>query len=101
MARRDYQSIYSVFHYIMNYFILLGKTNYLYLNKNIFQKASKLDDSCKKCMNAIHLNNNCSLYEKSYNTAWINKWFIAGVSITQHSVYFSILNLDFGVVCQM
>lgn len=29
------------------------------------------------------------------------KWFIAVVSIIQSSVFFSILNLDFGVVCQM
>lgn len=28
------------------------------------------------------------------------KWFIAAVSIIQHSVYVSTLNLDFGTVCQ-
>lgn len=32
---------------------------------------------------------------------WRKKWFLAVVSIIQHSVYVSILNLDFGMVCQM
>lgn len=32
---------------------------------------------------------------------WKKKQFIAVVSIIQHRMYVSILNLDFGMICQM
>lgn len=36
MVRSDHQNMYSNPHYITHYYVLLGKMNYLYLNKLLF-----------------------------------------------------------------